>query len=69
MTNHLIFPVSFLRALDDSVTELEDAANGFVSLVHMVSHAPGTGATRTIHRYTQEIKYLEGETQQVVRGK
>ncbi len=58
MTDHLIIPIIFQRMLDDSVTGLEDVANGLVSLVHEVAHLEQGRANRTIHRYTQENKYL-----------
>ncbi len=45
--------------LDDSVTELEDIAEGLISLVHEVAHLEqGHPPTRTIHRDTKETKYL-----------
>ena len=68
MTDHLKFLKTFLRVLDDSVTELEDIAKGLVSLVREVAHLEqGHPPTRAIHRDTQETKYLLEEKQQVVR--
>ncbi len=62
---HLIFPITFLWVLDDSVTELEDVANGLVSLVHKVADMEqGHPPTRTIHRdsYARHQIYVGGET-------
>ena len=60
-SQHLVLPVHVLGMLYDSVAQLEDVANGLISLLQEILHLEQRLATVALHRDAQQVEYLEGE--------